>query len=235
MHVIKLSCYSVCMACSIIIHVIYKAAIDGTVIGKALNIIIDACREDQTPPVNKQAVECTGSSIKTANVPCHIYMTFNFSARWLYVTCTTRYYVTFRAKLSAHDSSIDVTSLVANLTNFVTRQDIERPKSLLIEGSCRRVLSRTRSMWIDSVKPQLSTLLQMAYMLLFKTTLSSQLWPPCVVQWCSWCSVDALFSSSWESGKCVCVCVCVHYQHTFSYNAVAIQEWLVCSLCGYNQ
>ena len=42
-----------------------------------------------------------------------------------YFTCTTSDYVIFRAKLSTHDPSIDLTSLKANLANFLARQDRE--------------------------------------------------------------------------------------------------------------
>ena len=50
---------------------------------------------------------------------------YDLSVQDGYFTCTTSDYVIFRAKLSTYDPSIDLTSLKANLNNFLTRQDRE--------------------------------------------------------------------------------------------------------------
>ena len=56
---------------------------------------------------------------------CQCTFPYDLSVQDGYFTCTTSDYVIFRAKLSTSDPSIDLTSLKANLTNFLTEQDRE--------------------------------------------------------------------------------------------------------------
>ena len=56
---------------------------------------------------------------------CQCTFPYDLSVQDGYFTCTTSDYVIFRAKLSTSDPSIDLTSLKANLTNFLTEQDSE--------------------------------------------------------------------------------------------------------------
>ena len=50
---------------------------------------------------------------------------YDLSVQDGYFICTTSDYVIFRSKLSTHDPLIDLTSLKANLINFLTEQDRE--------------------------------------------------------------------------------------------------------------
>ena len=57
---------------------------------------------------------------------CQCTLPYDLSVQDGYFTCTKSDYVIFRAKLSTlYDSSIDLTSLKDNLTNFLTEQDRE--------------------------------------------------------------------------------------------------------------
>ena len=55
----------------------------------------------------------------------HCTLPYDLSVQDGYFICTTSDYVIFRSKVSTHDPAIDLTSLKANLNNFLTRQDRE--------------------------------------------------------------------------------------------------------------
>ena len=56
---------------------------------------------------------------------CQCTFPYDLSVRDGYFTCTTSDYVVFRAKLSTSSTSLDLTSLTANLNNVLTEQDRE--------------------------------------------------------------------------------------------------------------
>ena len=59
------------------------------------------------------------------HLSCQCTLPYNLSVQDGYFTCTTGDYVIFRAKLSTYDPTTSLTSLTANLNNFLTRQDRE--------------------------------------------------------------------------------------------------------------
>ena len=61
---------------------------------------------------------------------CQCTLPYEFSVRDGYFTCTASDYVVFRAKLSTpyeSSNSVDIASLKANLSNFLTRENEKTP------------------------------------------------------------------------------------------------------------
>ena len=82
---------------------------------------------------------------------CQCTLPYDLSVQDGYFTCTTSDYVIFRAKLSTSDQSIDLTSLKANLANFLTEQDrearitVDEVGYLIEPGPCGLIVPRLDS------------------------------------------------------------------------------------------